>query len=428
VRSDPNGELEYLGRTDSQVKIRGIRVEPAEVDAVLRGHPGVEFAATIAVPNSTDTVLASYVGGAADLTPRSVVDFARGRLPRHLVPSSVTVVDAMPLLPSGKLDRAALPAPTTVPAESVLPAGELEESVAAVFAEVLGVADVPADEAFFTLGGTSMGAASVATELRRRLERDVPIEWIFTDPTVQRLAARIEDGARLESFFDTLVELRSAGTGAPLFCVHPLGGLAWCFSGLADHVGDRPLFGLQATGVPNLPETLPELAARYVDAIRVVQPEGPYHLLGWSLGGTIAHEMAVQLREAGHDVASPALLDTLLPQHQPPEPETLSEDELIAQFGAYVSVERLREIRAVIERLEMIASTHSPRVFDGDIDLFVAARDLNRHPDVVDAWREYTDGDVTAHHIDTTHSEMADPGPLAEIGRLLRRSGDHGGP
>ncbi|MCZ4587507.1 amino acid adenylation domain-containing protein [Rhodococcus opacus] len=428
VRRDTNGELEYLGRSDSQVKIHGIRVEPAEVDAVLLRHPGVQFAVTIALPNSTDTVLASYVGGAEDLTPRSVIDFVRGRLPRHLVPSSVTVLDAMPLLPSGKLDRAALPAPTAVPTESALPAGELEETIAAVFAEVLGVAGIPADEAFFALGGTSMGAASAATELRRRLERDVPIEWIFTDPTVQRLATRIEDGAHLESFFDTLVELHPAGAGAPLFCVHPLSGLAWCFSGLADHVGDRPLFGLQATGAPDLPETLPDLAARYVDAIRVVQPEGPYHLLGWSLGGTIAHEMAVQLREAGHEVASPALLDTLLPQHQPPEPETLSEDELIAQFGAYVSVKRLREIRAVIERLELIASTHSPRVFDGDIDLFVAARDLNRHPDVVDAWREYTDGVVTAHHIDTTHSEMADPGPLAEIGRLLRRSGDHGGP
>ncbi|MFW2236808.1 amino acid adenylation domain-containing protein [Rhodococcus opacus] len=428
VRRDTNGGLEYLGRSDSQVKIHGIRVEPTEVDAVLLRHPGVQFAVTIALPNSTETVLASYVAGAADLTPRSVVDFARGRLPRHLVPSSVTVVDTMPLLPSGKLDRAALPAPKIEPTESAVPAGELEETIAAVFAEVLGVAGIPADEAFFALGGTSMGAASAATELRRRLERDVPIEWIFTDPTVQRLATRIEDGAHLESFFDTLVELHPAGAGAPLFCVHPLGGLAWCFSGLADHVGDRPLFGLQATGAPDLPETLPDLAARYVDAIRVVQPEGPYHLLGWSLGGTIAHEMAVQLREAGHEVASPALLDTLLPQHQPPEPETLSEDELIAQFGAYVSVERLREIRAVIERLELIASTHSPRVFDGDIDLFVAARDLNRHPDVVDAWREYTDGVVTAHHIDTTHSEMADPGPLAEIGRLLRRSGDHGGP
>ncbi|WP_043826842.1 non-ribosomal peptide synthetase [Rhodococcus opacus] len=428
VRRDPNGALDYLGRSDSQVKIRGIRVEPAEVDAVLLRHPGVEFAVTIAVPTQTDTVLASYVGGAGDLSARALADFTRGRLPRHLVPAPVTVVDALPLLPSGKLDRAALPAPAIEIVESALPAGELEGAIAAVFAEVLGVADVPADEAFFTLGGTSMGAASVATELRRRLDRDVPIEWIFTDPTVQRLAARIDDGARLDSFFDTLVELRPGGAGAPLFCVHPLSGLAWCFSGLADHVGDRPLYGIQATGVPDLPGTLSALAARYVDAIRVVQPDGPYHLLGWSLGGTVAHEMAVQLRESGHEVAAPALLDTLLPQHLPPEPETLTEDELIAQFGSYVSADRLREIRALIERLELIASTHSPRRFDGNLDLFVAARDLDRHPDVVDAWREHAGGVVTAHHIDTTHSEMADPGPLAEIGRLLRRSGDHGGP
>ncbi|MDF3303420.1 amino acid adenylation domain-containing protein [Rhodococcus sp. T2V] len=428
VRRDPSGELEYLGRSDSQVKIRGIRVEPAEVDAVLAGHPDIDVAVTIPVPTPTDTVLASYVAGTAGLTPRSVFDFARGRLPRHLVPASVTVVDTMPLLPSGKLDRAALPAPTIEIVESALPAGELEETIAAVFAEVLGIADIPADEAFFALGGTSMGAASVATELRRRLDRDIPVEWVFTDPTAQRLAARIGDGARPESFFGTVVELRPADAGAPLFCVHPLSGLAWCFGGLADHVGDRPLYGVQATGMPDLPETLSELAARYVDAIRSVQPAGPYHLLGWSLGGTIAHEMAVQLRDAGHEVAAPALLDTLLPQHQPPEPETLSEDELIAQFGAYVSADRLREIRAVIERLELIASAHSPRRFDGNLDLFVAARDLDRHPDVVDAWREYADGVVTAHHIDTTHSEMADPGPLAEIGRLLRRSGDHGGP
>ncbi|MBC2892528.1 amino acid adenylation domain-containing protein [Rhodococcus wratislaviensis] len=428
VRRDPNAELEYLGRSDSQVKIRGIRVEPAEVDAVLLRHPGVEFAVTTAMQTTTGTVLVSYVGGAANPAPASVRDFAAGRLPRHLVPASVTVVDALPLLPSGKLDRAALPAPTVEIAETMQPAGELEQAIAAVFGEILGRDEVPADEAFFTLGGTSMGAASAATALRRRLERDVPIEWIFTDPTVQRLAARIENGAQFANFFDTLVELRPAETGAPLFCVHPLSGLAWCFSGLADHIGDRPLYGLQATGAPDLPETLSQLAARYVDAIRVVQPDGPYHLLGWSLGGTVAHEMAVQLREAGHEVAPPALLDTLLPQHQPPEPETLTEDELIAQFGEYVSVDRLREIRAVIERLEMIASTHSPRVLDGDLDLFVAAQDLTRHPDVVDAWRSHADGVVTGHHIDTTHSEMADPGPLAEVGRLLRRSGDHGEP
>ncbi|TQC42615.1 amino acid adenylation domain-containing protein, partial [Rhodococcus sp. WS4] len=460
-RSD--GQLEYVGRGDRQMQVRGIRVEPAEVDAALLRHPHIRFAVT--VPHVTprgETVLASYVGGNANLAPRAVREHVRGLLPRHLVPSAVIVLDRMPVLPSGKLDENALPEPDfgAWTGELTLPSGELEETIAEVFVQMLGAEAldaqvVPADESFFALGGTSMAAARVAGELRERLGRDVPIEWIFIENTIQRLAARIETGGHEDALgeraLDTLVELHPGRVDtAPLFCVHPLSGLAWCFAGLGEHIGDRPLYGLQATGVAELPETVAGLATRYVNAIRAVQPDGPYHLLGWSLGGTVAHEMAVQLREAGHQVAAPALLDTLLSEHQLPEPAQPSIAELLAGFGvptphesltpedaatvlhehhpalAFVTADRLRHFTALMERLEQIAHTHQPRFFDGDADLFLAAQDLDRHPNLPEAWRRHIGGAITEHRIDTTHSAMAEPGPLAAIGRLLRRA--EGGP
>ncbi|WP_230989936.1 non-ribosomal peptide synthase/polyketide synthase [Rhodococcus oxybenzonivorans] len=456
VRRTADGELEYLGREDAQVQIAGIRVEPAEVDSALLRHPDVQSAVT--VPQATGdgaTVLVSYVSGDSDLTSAAVRAHARRLLPRHLVPSAVTVLDRLPVMPSGKVDRNGLPTSAFDTEAAVLPAGRVEQAVADAMAAALGVDTVPADEDFFTLGGTSMGAATVAGELRRRLGREVPIQWVFTDPTVQQLAARIEAGPELsESVLDTVVRLGGTGEGPPLFCVHPASGMSWCYAGLTDYLGGRPLYGLQATGAAAVPDSVAELAASYVEAVRAVQPRGPYHLLGWSLGGIIAHEMAVQFSENNESVATLAMLDTLPSEfHERPDirGEQPSIRDALVELGvpadrlpdggidyedaarvlgdehpglSFLTADALRRLGNVIDRLGLLNARYQPRRYDGEIQFFTAAADLELHARPPQMWRGRLGENVIEFDVDATHAALADKEPLAEIGRVLRDRGN----
>ncbi|WP_238421308.1 non-ribosomal peptide synthetase [Gordonia sp. 'Campus'] len=313
--------LEYSGRSDDQVKLRGLRIELGEIEAVLRSAPGVRSAVVLGVgasgePSSSPSSLAAYVtGDGID------VDEVRGlltrRLPAHMVPASITVVDEFPLTPVGKLDRAALPRPEIVAEEFVEPATPVEQAIADAYAEILGVERIGARDSFFDLGGNSLSATRVAALLRERNGFDIELGWLFNEPTVRGLARRVAEGNDVSS--DVVITLRGEGTRPPLFCVHPAGGLAWFYGGLAPHLRDRPIFGLQdphvVTGEPSVTDAR-ELARRYVEEIRRVQPHGPYHLLGWSVGGVIAHAMATHLVELGEDVAYLGIMDSR-PEDEP---------------------------------------------------------------------------------------------------------------
>ncbi|MEU5844166.1 amino acid adenylation domain-containing protein [Rhodococcus sp. NPDC047139] len=442
VRILPNGELDHVARVDDQVKIHGIRIEPAEVDAALLARPGV--AASVTVPHTGragNTVLVSYIRAETGTAP-DVAALRRALaadLPRHLRPASITVVDALPLLPSGKIDRLSLPAPDETADEPyAAPEGHIAQTVAAVFARHLGlpVDEISADRSFFDLGGSSIGAVTVASDLREALGTDVPVEWLFTSPDLSALADRIAHGRRDDERdpLGSIVEIGGRGDERPpLFCVHPLSGLAWMYSGLAAHLEGRTLYGLQATGFDDLPESIGDFAARYVDEIRKVKPDGPYHLLGWSVGGTIAHEMAAQLRELGEQVGAVVLLDTLTPETLPTGPHSAAEHEPdIAGLPEELVADIRRRSDAAAEAVEAAVRTHTLREYDGDIDLVVAAPDLDRHPDLAATWQRYVRGRVVEHPVPFTHSELADPDAIRAIGpvldRLLTRHDPHTAP
>ncbi|MFF1391175.1 amino acid adenylation domain-containing protein [Rhodococcus erythropolis] len=450
--------LEYLGRNDAQVKVRGVRVEPAEVDVALSSHGAVTFSVTVVSDDGHGSAeLRSYVTLAENgsVTESELRGFVSGLLPKHLLPSSVTVVGVVPLLASGKIDVAALPAPSPQVGSSVdRPVSDTERQVAQAFEGVTGAKSVGRYDDFFELGGTSMGAVRVASRLRETLNRDFPVQWIFTDRTVAELASRMDlvhaDVVEGDSFhsdpLDTIVMLggNPDDLRPPLFCVHPVSGIAWCYVGLVGQLGGRRVYGIQATGAGELPGTVAELASGYVDAVRNVQPSGEYHLLGWSAGGTIALEMASQLEETGDLVGSVVMLDALLPEMMPSVQAAPKPSELFAQIGlaevetetaALTFVDVAAEIRRQtgmdflsdtvlesvvgrVEKLSRIVRDHTPRRYFGSVELFVAQRDLPEHRHLVEKWSQLV-GPLRPYLVDCSHAEMSSMEALASVAKVL---------
>ncbi len=421
VRLCADGHLEYIGRTDDQIQIHGVRVEPAGIDRVLSAEESVTAAVTVPLRRSTgETVLASYVVPApgTDLDPGDLRLRIARALPPHHVPASITVIERIPRSVGGKVDRSALPEPAYDDrgVEGVAPQGPTEQNVAAVMGAVIGCTGVPRDRSFFELGGTSMAAIRLVTRLRDEYGYDVVLSELFADPTVAGVARHIHVGGTRSDPLATLVRLNAPNEphGAPLFCVHPVSGLAWCYAGLADVLRDRPLYGLQATGEPA--SSLATLARRYVEQVRSVQPDGPYHLLGWSLGGNIAHEMAVQLREAGAEVATLALLDSLPPDAVPnfPAPPAGSPDDFEG-----LDRDAVRRVMETGERLEAAARQHRPGVFDGDAVLFTAAGEPDGRHALPGLWQRHVTGQIHEKSVPCLHSEMGNPARLRHIARIL---------
>ncbi len=321
VRRRPDGVLEFLGRVDRQVKVRGIRVETGEVEAVLHAHPGVRGAAVLArTTPAGETGLVAYVAcdeGAPGMG--ELRSAAERTLPAHMVPSVFVRLDALPLLPNGKTDRAALPEPGGERGDGPAyraPVDEAERALAAMWESLLGVRPVGLDDDFFRLGGHSMLAVRLAVRVRERFGVELPPSALFEHPTLGSLAARLGRGTGAGPW-SPLVAIQPRGGRVPLFFVHPVGGQVLCYSDLARELGpDQPFYGLQAADLARLGDeeaSIEEMAARYVAAVRAVRPRGPYLLGGWSFGGFVAFEMAQQLTRAGEAVPLVAMLDTRPP-------------------------------------------------------------------------------------------------------------------
>jgi amino acid adenylation domain-containing protein len=312
------GTLEYLGRMDAQVKVRGHRIELEEVEQALAAHPAVAHAAVGAHGESgAARRLAGYLVARPGIllpTQPELRTWLRERLPEYMVPAVFTWMEALPRTTSGKLDRRALPEPDggVDGAEHVPPKPGMEERLAAVWKDVLGVDRLGAHDDFFDLGGQSILATRLVARLRGELGVDVPVAMLVQAPTVEAMARALAAGERAVRL--PLVPLQTFGDRPPLFMVHPAGGHVICYRGLAVSLApDQPVYGLQPRGLEDGMEpidSLPEMAAYYVEAIRRFRPRGPYRLGGWSFGGVVAWEMARQLRAADETVDLLALLDT----------------------------------------------------------------------------------------------------------------------
>ncbi|MGW5572701.1 amino acid adenylation domain-containing protein [Nocardia thailandica] len=454
-------DVEYVGRTDHQVKIRGFRIELGEIDVAFALHPAVELALTIGHTTAAGTTaLVTYVKPRAGTAPTQAELSAHvaAHVPNYMVPQAIMLLDEIPLSPVGKLDRARLPEPVFTAAEGYrAPATPAEAALCRAFAEVLGIERVGADDGFFELGGNSLLATKVVAAVRDQ-GFDMRVQVMFGDATPAGIAARLEGGGAASAMAEALAPVlpirpaRQAGE-APLFCVHPAIGLSWCYAGLLPHLSPRrPVYGLQAPHVAGEAgfTTIEAAASHYVAHIRSIQPHGPYHLLGWSLGGLIAQEIAVQLQEAGERVAVLAMLDSYqlgdrwLDTAMPSVADILGEfgaagadlpadldlreaaDLLRAQQGPFaaLSVDHLERLYTGYADGTVMANRFRPRVFDGDLVFFTAAADEINAADPArraHTWQRYVTGTVHNTELPCRHSAMTTPEALAAIGPVLAR-------
>jgi amino acid adenylation domain-containing protein len=337
----PSGDLAYLGRADTQVKVRGFRVECAEIEIALMrlDDKAVHSAAVVARDlGGSDSVLVAYLVGDREYADLGALRaHLRKALPEYMIPTNFEWLDEFPLTPSGKRDDKALrelPLSTT---NAVLvdaaPCSGYERAVADIMAEFAGRSEFAANTNFFDAGGTSIGAMRVVMAIARTWDVEIPLDAFVADPTPAHLAGMIAAGGTARTF-DPIVALRTSGDRPPLFLVHPIGGNVLCYLDLVKHLpSDQPVYALQAAGAePGATplRTMRELATSYIAAIRKSHPCGPYSIGGWSFGGYVAVEMARQLADT--ELARLILLDTiaLSGDHR----AEVSENELITWFFA----------------------------------------------------------------------------------------------
>ncbi|KGW95105.1 non-ribosomal peptide synthetase [Burkholderia pseudomallei] len=316
----PDGMLDCIGRADFQVKIRGFRIELGEIEACLLEHGALAQAAVLARDDGGDggkTLVAYYVprAGHEDGAPALRAHLA-ARLPEYMVPAAYVRLPAMPLTPNGKLERRALPAPderSYVRRDYAAPQGEIETTLARIWAELFGIERVGRHDGFFELGGHSLLAVRMVARVHDVLGVEVPLRELFADPVLHVFASAVARASTRQAS-SNLVAFRSAGTAAPLFFIHSgLGEIGFVGDLLPGIAPEIPVYGFAAVGflageTPHA--TIEEMAAQYVDAMRRVQPHGPYRLAGWCAGGNIAFEMAHQLIAADETVEFLCMIDS----------------------------------------------------------------------------------------------------------------------
>jgi amino acid adenylation domain-containing protein len=314
----PDGTITWLGRIDEQVKIRGCRVEPGEVAAVLMRHPGVREAIVMDREDvrSGRRLIAYVATGEQDLSAESLQGYLAGCLPKYMMPSGFVIKRALPRSPNGKVDRQALAALDQSFLEFrrtyVAPRDVVELQLVQLWEEYLETRPISITDNFFDLGGHSLLVMRLISRIRKTFGHELPVSSLVRTGTVEDLACLLRQNAD-PGPRSPIVALHPYGSERPFFCVHPASGSVLCYMTLAHSIGsDRPFYGLQSPaldGNEDSPARIEEMAAEYLKAVETIQDEGPYFLGGWSMGSSVAYEMACQLQEQGRHVALLALFD-----------------------------------------------------------------------------------------------------------------------
>lgn len=475
----PDGQLCFAGRVDGEFKISGHRVDPGEIETALCTLPGIREAAVIGhvLPGGAKRLCAHLVADMPRPQARELRRRLAGMLPPAVIPAAYVFTERLPRTPSGKLDRKGLERiqPDWDVAGGTAPATELEALVLRIWGEVLGQSGLSVQDDFFDLGGQSLQTLQVANRLSAELGQEIPVATLFRHPNAAMLAEALGQSSAPSGddtplpgreLYAPVLTLNDSGDTAPLFCIHPAAGLAWCYLGLARQLGpQQPLYGLQS---PNLNPAnrqgqaatagLPALAGYYLEQIRRIQPRGPYRLLGWSLGGMLAQAVAARLQQQGETVALLALLDAY-PAHLMNEQGPAGEAEALAVLlqattgrtdtagelpqertaqlavlrDAHPALSSLEEhtLRALLDaarnNITLAREAPPPDPYHGDLLFFTAVRDRVDTRLHHRAWESFIEGHIENHDIDCHHGGMMNAAALRDIVPVLtvRLTGSH---
>ena len=442
-----NGAVEYLGRSDDQLKIRGQRIELGEIDRVMQQLPDVEHAVAhacvfnqAAATGGDARQLVGYLVSQSGLPLDTAVlrERLREKLPAHMVPTVLLQLAELPLSANGKLDRKALPMPQlTSRVSGRAPRAGTETTIAQSFAALLDceVNDVEAD--FFALGGHSLLAMKLAAQLSRIFERQVTPGQIMVASTVEQMSALLESNDDEQSQrlgFETLLPLRESH-GPTLFCFHPASGFAWQFSVLSRYLSPQwSIMGIQSPrpdGPMQTAENLDSVCEHHLATLLSQQPHGPYYLLGYSLGGTLAQGIAARLHARGESVAFLGLLDTW-----PPETQNWQEKEANGLDPAVLAeIEREREAFLAAQQgnaseglfnaiegnyadaVRLLTTAHSVP-FAGHATLFVAERTLAPGVSPERSWSSWISS-LDVYRYDCAHVDIISPTAFEAIGPVI---------
>lgn len=451
-----DGAVEYLGRSDHQVKLRGLRIELGEIEAALRELPGMERVEVLLRQDAPgEARLVAYVPTAlADAV--MLRSHLATRVPDYMVPSAIVGVDHWPVTANGKLDRNALPKPPQREVAGLAPRTPLEQELALLFAQALGCeAPVAVDADFFSLGGDSLSAVHLLLAIEQRWRCDLGLGALFAQPTVAALAVRIAAPPALaDHALGPVIALAAtdAAGPTPLFVLHPAGGIAWNYRTLARALQPaRPVYGLQSPALDArlpLPSSIEAMANEYVERVVALQPKGPVHLLGWSVGGILAQAMAVRLHEIGRDVGELVLLDAYPSEcwRAEPEPDAVaalrallaiaghgpdahpeldSRERILAflrrggsALGSLPDVVLDGVVRAVTGTNRLIRE-HIHQPFDGTLVHVRAGRDHQARPQLQSAlWRTHA-RKVQALELPFLHAELTGRDAVAQLAPWL---------
>ncbi len=445
-----DGAVVYLGRSDHQIKLRGLRIELGDIEAAMSGSGLVERAAVIVREDlPSEKRLVAYVQPGTGYSDKALRAHVGTQVPDYMVPAAFVTLDDWPVTSNGKLDRGRLPAPRFEAAQGEAPRTPTEIALAQLLIEVL---DLPADTAlsvdsdFFNLGGDSLRAVQLLAHIQNRWRRDPGLGTLFSTPTLGALAAAIDsEEVRFDSGLAPVLPLVLGEPTLPmLFVVHPAGGIVWGYRHLARALADagsgrkRSVYGLQSPALdPDapLPHSIDELAQQYVQRILELQPRGPIHLLGWSVGGIIAQAMAVELQSREREVGLVALLDAYpadvwraepeptplqalrallaIAGHDPEGHPELTTREAVIDFLregdtalGHLPVRALEGVVRVVTDTNRLIREHHHRRFDGTLTHVRAANDHATKPQLqAERWVPYATGiDTLAYPL--LHAEM----------------------
>ncbi|HEY6188748.1 MAG TPA: amino acid adenylation domain-containing protein [Pyrinomonadaceae bacterium] len=455
----PDGTVKFYGRSDDQVKIRGYRVEPVEVADALKRHPALADALVVALeePSGEKRLVAYFVSRQQPSpTPGDLRGFIRQTLPEYMIPSDFVRLEAFPLTPNGKIDRRALPAPHEA-AQSrekirVAPRDEVERQLVKIWEEILNVAPIGIEDNFFDLGGHSLLAVRLISQIQNRLGQELPLSALFQAGTIQSLAALLR-GEESGQQHSSLVKIQAGTAQTTLFCIHPAGGGVLCYRPLARRLPELTLYGLQARGMSGNEEplmTIEEMAANYVREIQSVQPQGPYYLCGFSMGGVVAYEMAQQLEKQNQRIALLVLMDSWAPRpqqvfddikvlgrlagemHLPlteedfrryePEQRLSFFVECAHNAGALqgIDIEQVRRLLGLYRINIEAIRTYVPQERDSPITLLRAAETVAYTPgDPSLGWAPFAIGGIRIHDVPGNHYTMSDEPHVGVLARIL---------